>query len=400
MRQQLDLWARQAAAVRAGSLHLACDLGGSGDTVARLAVSPSADQVVVLPRSRASRAVLVPVTGTQLDPASQLAAQLPSAALAVPTAGPAEVVAVAWCPTGQYLVLATQGYPAAPRALQVSTFRGTQLVGSFLEPLAHGETRSRHALHSLLVSDGAAVVFLLVRTLDGSRVVAATAQGTVTARHPAVKFSSTALLDCGQLLATPRDGDKLCVFSASSVQEISLHTADSHWSHVSGWGCQAAMVMSNREKVVLLLVDLVRHVVQHRTTLSDDPREYPVEGLAHGAHAAAVLVYDDHVSVIATSGGEVGRKLISCSGDHFAWDPLGRFLAVSYMGSGSAGRGVRVFDGATGAQLALWRRDAQLQSPRWLADSGGLVVMTTTTLWEGFRRTGWRNNWHVLRFSA
>ena len=395
MRQQLDLWARQAAAVRAGGLHLACDLGGSGDTVARLAVSPSADQVVVLPRSRASRAVLVPVTGTQLDPASQLAAQPPSAALAVPTAGPAEVVAVAWCPTGQHLALATQEHRGA--SLRVSTFRGTQLVGSFLEPLAHGEACSRD---SLLVSDGAAVVFLLVRTLDGSRVVAATAQGTVTARHPAVKFSSTALLDCGQLLATPWDGDRLCVYSASGVQEISLHTADSHWSHVSGWGCQAAAVMCSREQVVLLLVDLVRHVVQHRTTLSDDPREYPVEGLAHGAHAAAVLVYDDSVSVIATSGGEVGRELFSCSGDNFAWDPLGRFLAVSYMGSGSAGRGVRILDGATGAKLALWRPDAQVQYPRWLADGRGLVVMTSFSFWEGFRRTGGRNNWHLLRFNA
>ena len=389
MRQQLDLWARQAAAVRAGGLHLARDLGGSGDTVARLAVSPSADQVVVLPRSRASRAVLVSITGTQL------AAQLPSAALAVPTAGPAEVVAVAWCPTGQHLALATQEHRAA--SLRVSIFRGTQLVASFLEPLAHGEACSRD---SLLVSDGAAVVFLLVRTLDGSRVVAATAQGTVTARHPAVKFSSTALLDCGQLLATPRDGDKLCVFSASSMQEISLDTADSHWSHVSSWGCQAAVVMSNREQVVLLLVDLVQYVVQHRTTMSDDPREYPVEGLAHGAHAAAVLVYDDHVSVIATSGGEVGRELFSCSGDNFAWDPLGQFLAVSYMGSGSAGRGVRILDGATGAKLALWRPDAQVQYPRWLADGRGLVVMTTTTLRKGSRRASTRNSWHVLRFNA
>ena len=49
MRQQLDLWASQAAAVRAGGLHLGCKLGSLQDRN-HAALSPHADQVGGMPQ--------------------------------------------------------------------------------------------------------------------------------------------------------------------------------------------------------------------------------------------------------------------------------------------------------------------------------------------------------------
>ena len=399
MRQQLDLWARQAAKVRAGGLHLGCKLDNC-DIVECVCVSPGADQVATLLLDDASSVMLVPITGTQLDLASQLS-DPPSGATLAPSGAPGLVVSMCWSPAGQQLVLVSAEETAAAFiALRVSAFQGTQLVGSFLVDDADYDDDDADDV-SVHVSDDAAVIFLVLPAGGGGRVVAGTAQGAVTARHPGVDCAlSTALLHCNALLAASKGGDKLYVWSATCAQEIGLHgtAADSMDVRFSAWGALVAVARNarvGRGVPELLLVDMVHQTVQHRVQL---PQRYDCVtcGVAQGARSLALVLDQGHVSAVATSGGAVGRELFSCPGSKAAWDPLGRFLAVVRYDTQTAGPRVHILDGLTGAESALWQLRAQavVLCLCWLPGGHALKA----NIWVGDMQGA--ASWFVLRFAC
>ena len=237
MRQQLDAWARQAAAVRAGGVSLDCELGGLQD-FELMRLSPHADQVAACRHDNQDTAALAPVTSSLLDLASLLAAQPPGCTLAHPSPGHGVMEDLRWCPTSQRVVLVSHEDIEGSSALRVSTFKDSQLVGSYLEPLAALE-----CFHSLHVSDAAAAL-LLIDDLDSHamvRVVASTAQGIVTARHPVAHPAGIGPLEGSRILVASSACDRLFVFTASSAQEVSLQRApqDSMGVLVSSWGQMA-----------------------------------------------------------------------------------------------------------------------------------------------------------------
>ena len=274
--------------------------------------------------SPARAAVLVQVTGTQLTLASQLSAQRRGQTLAPPGAGRDSVQHLQWCSTGQRVVLVSRERTPSCLAVRVSTFEGTQLVGSHLEALAAEE--SFRILH---VSEDAATMLLTLRSAGGSRVVACTAEGAVTARHPSAHIaSSTALLAGGCVLAASPIGDRLYIYSASCVQEISLQdTSAPSYVHpvVRSWGSQALVLLVSPAGAphALLCVDLALQQVQRLGDLV-----YPQNSLtsyspvAQGARSVALdLGNHQQVSIVATSGCEAGKELFRCQGTH---PPMGR----------------------------------------------------------------------------
>ena len=266
MRQQLGLWASQAAAVRAGNLQLSCELTGLRDLgPARL--SPHADCVAACATSGARNAVLIPVTSTQHDLRSEVGVQQPSQTLTQPGAEPGRILELWWSSTDPHLaVVSLLSRPLGPQ--QVSTFRGAQLVGSFLEPVGDGGCVGGH-VH---LADDAATMLLTLISNGGVRVVACTPQGAVTARHPSARFDwSTACVDSGRILRAASAGDRLFVCSSSCVQEVPLQRDpapywDAYSAVVSCWGGLATvLLMSKQEELfsdALLFVSLVRQAVQ------------------------------------------------------------------------------------------------------------------------------------------
>ena len=125
MHQQLDLWARQAAAIRAGGLHLACEIGNLRD-VDHAELSPRADRVAACVHSDDGTAYLLPVTGTPHDLASQLTAEPSGQALAPPGTGPVRLLQLQWCSSGQHVVLVSRMRGSTCQALRVCTFEGTR----------------------------------------------------------------------------------------------------------------------------------------------------------------------------------------------------------------------------------------------------------------------------------
>ena len=371
MREQLGLWATQAAAVRAGNLQLSCQLDRLRK-VGRVQLSPLADQAAVCPSGDGCTVVLIPLTGPQPDLYSELSAQPPSRILAPPSSRSGEILQAEWSPCGQQLVLVSQeGTSALPRTLRVSTFRGTQLVGSFLEPLKDKEER----YPDVHILDEAPTMLLTVSSRSGSRVVASTPQGGVIARHPRVLTArSTATLDGGRILRASAEGDRLFIYSATCVQEISLGRAPAQHDLVlvSSWGSLVSVLLrkfparARAGQSALLLVDLVQQEVQHSVTLPLDGRGY----LAQGAHAVAA-VGGGRVTVVGSAGKAMGRKLFSCPGQYPRWDSLGMFLAVAKDDGGLC-----VLHGASGAAVAsfTFRPHWSALRHRWLPDSQGLVV--------------------------
>ena len=393
MRQQLDLWARQTATVRAGGLHLGVELGGLPKSK-HAELSPHADQVVACLSSPARAAVLVQVTGTQLTLATQLSTQRRGQTLNPPDTGPAQLLHLQWCSTGQRVVLVGHERTPGPPAVRVSTFEGTQLVGSHLEPLTAGESwRSLHA------SDDAATMLVTLRSAGGSRVVACTAEGAVTARHPSAHIAfSTAPLDGGdRLLAASTAGNRLHIYSASRAQQISLHYASLHPPIVPilrSSGSQALVLLLNNRGTMheFICIDLAQHEVQQHAELF-----YPPSGLSPwkyitlGARSVALDLGNHHqISVIATLGADFGKELFRCQGDHFQYDPfLGRFLAVARnLG------GVHILNGTTGEAITSWDSTAWAHELCWSPDGRAIVMRTHGQ--EGKDSCGW----YVLRLGA
>ena len=376
MRQQLGLWASHAAAVRAGDLQLSCKLGGLQE-LGLVQLSPRADQAAVCPPGEGRTVVLVPLTGPQHDLHSELSAQPPNQTLTLPGSGPGQILTADWSPSGQHLVLVSQEDTSAPpRTQRVSTFRGAQLVGSFLEPLEDGEQR-RIDVHIL---DDAATMLLVLSSSSGSRVVACTPHGAVLARHPRARTAYTAawLLAGDRVLQASSTGDRLYIYSATSVHEISLGRAPAHHyvCMFTTWGRLAVVLRRGHQgHSTLLFVDLVGHRVRQAVELSSSTWQH----LASGARSVAVADAE-RVKIVASAGNDMGREQFSCRGQRPRWDSLGRFLAVTENQGG-----VRVLDGFTGAPLASWPAYALL---RWLPDSGVLVT----------GNTGDQLEWSVLRF--
>ena len=389
LRQQLDAWARQAATVRTGGLHLACELSGLQNFSDTL-LSPHADQVAAMSGISIR---LAPLTGAQQGLASLLASQPPSQTLALPAVQPATLVEQCWSPDGQHLVLVSledAGADDASESLRVSSFKGTKLVGSLLEPLTAEES-----FGSLHVSDNTPTFFVTVRSVRMSRVLAGTAQGAVTAaRHPSAQLAlSTAHLEGGRLLAASAHGDRLYVYSAFGVQEISLDRAQAVGMIVlvSSWGDLAAVVLSNYAQDSphqLALVDLACPSAQHCCQLPQRPSK--ASSVAQGACSVAVCMAYMTVSVFAPLGGEVGwLELFRVPGREAGWNALGRFLAVINQHQ------VHIFDGLTGAPLACWNatpKPVVYFSMRWLPDSRGLVALASAA--DGGR------GWYILTFAS
>ena len=375
MRQQLSQWASQAAAVRAGDLQLSCKLEAC-HWLGTPQLSPCADQMAAWHPCEKRSVLLVPLTGTQHTLPVKLSAQLRSQVLTVP----GMVLMQCWSPSGQHLVVVSEEDTSAdPQALCISTFAGIQLVGSFLEPL-EAEEDGYLDVHIL---DEAPTMLLTVSSRRGSRVVASTPQGGVLARHPRVlTAASTASVDGGRILRASQAGDRLFIYSATCVQQISLGTEAVENSRimVSSWGSLASVLLWAypdwqvwADKCTLLLVDLVRQEVRHSVTLP-----YDKDCLAQGAHAVAVAGVEQ-VIVVSSAGKAVGRELFSCPGYGPKWDSLGMFLAVAKDGGGLC-----VLDGVSGALLVSW---PAFRLKRWLRNSSGLATEVD-------------GDWHILRFAS
>ena len=390
MRRQLDLWACQAAAVRAGGLHLACKLGGLHKSN-HADLSPHADQVVGCLSDPARAAVLIQVTGTQLKLASQLSNQRRGQTLAPPSTGPAQVQELRWCSTSQRVVLVSRERTPAGPGVRVSTFEGTQLVGSHLEPLGAGEF-----LRHLHVSNDAATMLLTLRSAGSSRVVACTAEGVVTVRHPSAQLAHKAAgLDGGRMLAASPAGDRLYIYSAVCVREVSLHHASLHSGVVPvlrSWGSLALVLLLNASGTVheLICVDLLRQEAQQHAQLVCPPNSlYHWNAVALGASAVALDLRDQQISVVTSLGRDIGRELFRCQANHFEWHSLGRFLAVARHREG-----VHILDGVTGDAITSWQTSAWAYELRWSPDSHAIVMRTHGQ--EGKDSVGW----YILRFAA
>ena len=271
MRQQLDLWARQVAAVRAGNLQLSCELGGLDDEEALVHLSPHADWAAVHSTNSACDVVLTPVTSARQDLPAPASAAPPSIPLTLP--GPKSgqyLISMNWTPSGSHLVLVSTEFTPG-HCLRVSTFQGAQLVGSLSEPLADGERG--YYTH---VSDGAAALTVIQNQRRESRALASTAQGTVVARLPWVRISREPS-PCGlaACCAHPQPATGCSSNSPACVREgeVSLHRAPAGtyqpelW--YSSWGSQAGVVLVGPTGTAraLLFVDLVQQRVQHRMAL-------------------------------------------------------------------------------------------------------------------------------------
>ena len=379
MRQQLGLWASQLAAVRAGDLQLRFILGAQ-DREDITTLSPHADWMAGPQSEAGTSVVLTPLTGMQPRPTSQQSAQPPGHTLALPAPEPERIQEVAWSSSSQHLVIVScEGSRWSPSGVRLSTFQGTQLVGTFVEPLASSEQHIRFA-GSLHLLGEAPTIFLTLFTASGSRVLASSAQGTVTARHERARTSrNTVPLEGGRILCASSAGDRLYTCSPSGTQEISLRRASSDLraTWVSCWGDLASVLLCGPagRAYVLLLVDLTQQRVQHVLELPSPPgtcRMLPWH--TQGAHAVALQAAetskaDVAIHVVAISGTTHGKELFRCPGRLPAWDALGRFLAVA-----SKHEGMHVLDGSTGAPLASWPHHRGPSILRWLPDSGGLAA--------------------------
>ena len=220
-------------------------------------------------------------------------------------------------------------------------------------------------------------------------------------RHPRAQIAhSTAALPGDQLLAAAQTGDLLHIYSATSVQQISLRRAPADGLHVrvSSWGARAAVLLVSRARSakcnVLLIVDCLRQRVLRTVKLHRllGGISTQVQFLAQGAHSVAVSLNHGHASMLATTGRHMGRERFplpaSFKGDRTPqWDPSGRFMAAY------SAAGVCVLAGRTLARLALWLAPAPISEGlrlRWLCDSSGLVLRQLNEV---------SGSWSVLRLA-
>ena len=283
-----------------------------------------------------------------------------------------------WCQAGTHLVVATREPGKAAYPLRISTFQGTQLLGSFT---LGGDC------WFMAVSAGACSIFFELDYDDvniptASSVLATTLDGTVTARHDMVPCWHWRLSgDSSSLLGVSGTDEALYVCpAAAGMQTIGLGRAASEPPRkdsdfrVSSRDGLAIVACPYGPHPELLFVDLAGLRVVHRQALPPQCLD-----IAQGSRSAALWTSctSGQTTIVATStGAEAGRQLFVVPGGELecvAWDALGRHLAVA-----STDR-VTVYDGLSGAALASWSTSAaaelrlQLSSVRWLPGSAGLV---------------------------
>ena len=280
-----------------------------------------------------------------------------------------------WCPDGTHLVVATRepGFH-----LRISTFHGTQLLGSFTRAancrLEAVSARASSIFVGLYETTG------VPRTLQ-SRVHPATPDGTVTARHDVVPCSRWQLSgDGSSLLGVSSTMEAIFVcLAAAGMQTIDLGRSASEppskGSRVSSRDGLAIVACRKNPNPELLFVDLAGLCVVHRQALPPQCLD-----IAQGSRSAALWKSrtSGQTTVVATStGAEAGRQLFVVPGDELecvAWDALGRHLAVI-----SPERWLSVYDGLSGAALAFWSSSPAVEtrlplvSVRWLSGSAGLM---------------------------
>ena len=204
------------------------------------------------------------------------------------------------------------------------------------------------------------------------------------ARHPTAQTGlSTALLDSGRILRASSAGDRLHIYSATCVQEISLGSAPARSCfcvRVDSWGDLAAVLVSCMwEQSALLFVDLAQHEVQHSVAF---PR-LAGHRLAQGARSAALAgPGGEGIRVLSCAGKDMGRELFRRPDRdaEISFDSLGKFLALPWVQQGvhMSPNHACVLDGVTGAALASV---PALQLQRWLPDSSGLVIVHPDGAW-------------------
>ena len=421
-RQQLDGWAEHVAAVRSGDLQVSRQLSGL-KAFSWSELSPRLDYLAVVKSvGRFVTLVPVPAAGAQVD--LQHLVEAEGQDLVVPSTRPGwaqvtdlrcahlqqrhrcmvqagshaartplqrqgsmalcdeqwaqHMLGRRWCPAGTHLVIGTRNPKDAGRLLHVSTFQGTQLLGSFMQ----GE-----GCNIREISAGASSIFfeLLHRgpslSLCKTSVLAATLDGTVTARHDTVPCIRWQLnRDDSSLLGVSCTGRALFVCpAAAGMQTIDLgrpaSEGPSKASGVSSRDGLAIVTCPNKPHPELLFVDLAGLRVVHRQALP------PLcQHIAQSSRFAALWWphSNGQTTVVATGmGAEAGRQLFMVPGGDIecvAWDALGRHLAVI-----SADRVVTVYDGLSGIALACWSSSPTVEarlpliSVRWLPDSAGLV---------------------------
>ena len=187
---------------------------------------------------------------------------------------PHQVLGRRWCPAGTHLVVTTRGGPGSARHLtRVSTFQGAELLGSF---------KQNGGRYLAGVSAGASTIYLVLYPRQGSIVLAATPEGTVTARHetgPGFWRYLALSIDGSSLLGVSGTGETIYVCpAAAAMQTISLGRSASQPQsmkfRVSSRDGLAIVTcfshrsfQSNNDQAELLFVDLAALRVVHRQGL-------------------------------------------------------------------------------------------------------------------------------------
>ena len=212
-------------------------------------------------------------------------------------------------------------------------------------------------------------------------MLAATLDGTLTARHDTVPCASWQVSgDGNSLLGVSLAGVALFVCpAAAGMQTIDLGSTAGEVrripSRVSSRGGRAIVTCCYHHHPKLLFVDLSGLRVVHRQALPAG-----CLNIAQGSRSAALWDYTSpcmsgQIPVLATgTGAEAGRQLFVVprgNHGHVAWDALGRHLAVV-----SVDRVVSVYDGLSGAVLASW---STLGLP-WRCDGGSAACAGCRTV--------------------
>ena len=197
-RQQLDQWARQAAAIRHGHLQHVQELATINALGVQSALSQPADLVAVAWVTGSVLLAPIPRSPAHVDLRTLVPAHAQT--LPAPCTGPGGLALRArrlkWCPLGQALVVWTTA-GAQDQIWRITTYRGPKLVGSWAEGVAQSK-----CLFDLHVAAGA-TLFWLVLTGNSSTVLTCTPQGVQARVVIAVEACRWALSQDGSCWQPP-----------------------------------------------------------------------------------------------------------------------------------------------------------------------------------------------------
>ena len=416
-RERLAARAGQAQLIRSGSLRLSKELGCCHRSITMARLSARADMLAA-PVGERARVKLLSVAEARLDLHAQLAS--PEAHTLRLPRGAGCVLHLCFSPCGERLVvisgrLQRHALHEQLTEVRVTAFRGSELVGTFSEPLTARESDS--ALHT-----AAGCFFLVIRVLEASinshhtRVLVGALDGSRTAGHPVVPAADwTCSAQDACLAAVSVFGDTLFICSAAAgMRAVSLNMSPRIFmqSRVSLCGALAAVRSRGQCTDQVLWVDLRRMCVLHR--LQRDPNLTGVVTAGHiaaGASSVAIWVQEGigHVTVLSSAGPDRGRPLFSHAGTRnrdadaalACFDSvLGVFLAVV-----SPDLSVAVRHGVSGqlvATLSCQAPEAGLQVG-WLSELSwlpGRAVLVCKTIADRFSADSALTLWSVLEFAA